>query len=78
MGVGFGVAMKLAEIQRAIKEGFCVYWQNPSYEVIADATGTEYYIRCSATGHCIKLVQSDGVTLNGAETAFYVHESKDI
>lgn len=69
-------AMKLAEIKRAISEGQRVCWQNSSYEVIADSAGSDYYIKCLPTGHCIRLVQSDGLTLNATETEFYVAKNK--
>lgn len=68
--------MRLAEIKRAVSEGLCVFRQNPSDEVIVDAAGMEYCIRCSAAVYCIKLVQSDGVTLNGVEVNFYVNKGQ--
>ncbi len=64
--------MRAAEIIRAVEEGFQVHWQCPSYEVIRGAIGSDYFIRSLATGHCIKLLQSDGKTLNGAEADFYI------
>lgn len=69
--------MKLDEIKSAIAAGSRVYWQNSSYEVIFDAKGTDLYIKCAHTGHCIKLVQSDGVTLNGREADFYASNNID-
>jgi hypothetical protein len=64
--------MKTAEIVHAIDNGSKVYWQCPSYEVIRGAVDSEYYIKSLATGHCIKLLQSDGVTLNGSESDFHI------
>lgn len=64
--------MRPAEIIRAVDEGQKVCWQGPSYEVIRGSMDTGYFIRSVATGHCIKLLQADGKTLNGAESEFYI------
>jgi hypothetical protein len=66
--------MNLSEIKRAISEGLRVYWQNPLYEVVLDPKTNAYYISCLATGHSIKLIQSDDLTLNGAESDFYASQ----
>lgn len=64
--------MLAAEILRAVDEGLKVYWQDPSYEVVRGAGRSGYYIRSRATGHCIRLMQADGSTLNGCEDDFYI------
>ena len=66
------LTMHVAEIIRAVDEGLQVYWQSPSYEVIRGSMGSDYLIHSLATGHCIKLLQSDGKTLNGANDDFYI------
>lgn len=69
--------MRPAEIIRAVDEGLKVHWQCPSYEVIRGSMGSGYFIRSLATGHCIKLLQSDGKTLNGDAADFYIDSSSD-
>lgn len=69
------LAMTPAEIARAVDEGMRVCWQSPSYEVIKGSLETGYYIRSRVTGHCIKLIQPDGVTLNGKSSDFYIDAS---
>lgn len=64
--------MTPAEIRRAVDEGLTVCWMNQSYEVIRGSRGDSYFIRCRSTGHCIGLTHSDGVTLNGAESEFFI------
>lgn len=67
--------MKLPEIRRAVDEGLRVYWQNLEYEVVRSSTHPLYFIRSSATGHCIGLTWADGVTLNGKEEDFFIGDS---
>jgi len=67
--------MSPAEIARAVDEGLRVYWQSPSYEVVKGSLGSGYFIRSQVTGHCIRLLQSDGVTLNGKASDFYIDAS---
>jgi hypothetical protein len=64
--------MKAAEIKRALDEGLTVFWSNPSYEVIPGDGCDGYFICCKQTGHCISLTHADGLTLNGAETDFFI------
>ncbi len=66
--------MKSQEIVKALHDGANVYWQAESYPVISDAAGINFYIKSLATGHCIRLFQSDGQTLNGNEDDFFVKE----
>lgn len=61
-----------SEITRAVDEGLRVHWQCPSYEVIRGSKQSGYFIRSVVTGHCIRLLRSDGVTLNGKAEDFYV------
>lgn len=64
--------MKAAEIKRAVDEGLAVFWVNPAYKVIPGNGIDEYFIYCMHTGHSISLTHADGVTLNGAETDFFI------
>jgi hypothetical protein len=64
--------MLLSEIMNAVDNSKRVYWQCSSYEVIRGGSDSGYFIRSLSTGHCIRLVQSDGKTLNGDEADFYV------
>jgi len=64
--------MLAAEIIRAVDEGLRVHWQCASYEVIRGGTGSGYFIRSRATGHCIMLLRPDGKTLNGDGADFYI------
>jgi hypothetical protein len=66
--------MNSQEILKALQDGKNVYWQAESYPVISDQAGINFYIKSLATGHCIKLLQSDGQTLNGTEDDFFVKE----
>ena len=65
-------AMKLAEIRRAVDEGLMVHWQNREHEVIRSSMHPSYFIRSTATGHCIGLTWADGWTLNGKEEDFFI------
>jgi hypothetical protein len=67
--------MKAAEIRRAVDEGLTVYWMNCGYEVIRGDRRNEYLICCMNTSHCISLTHADGVTLNGAESEFFIAEA---
>ena len=64
--------MNLLEIKRAVDEGLAVFWASPAYEVVCGDDRDKYFICCVNTGHCISLTHSDGVTLNGKESEFYV------
>jgi hypothetical protein len=61
-----------AEIKRAVDEGLHVFWIDQSYEVIKGKRLDDYYIKSLATGHCIRLTHSDGITLNGKKSDFYI------
>lgn len=69
------LAMKLAEIRRAVDEGLMVHWQSQEYEVIRSSMHPFYLIRSRATDHCIGLTWADGVTLNGKEEDFFIGDS---
>jgi hypothetical protein len=64
--------MKAAEIKRALDEGFQVFWIDHSYEVIKGNRSGDYFIRSAVTSHCIGLTHSDGATLNGQESDFFI------
>lgn len=64
--------MKAADIRRALDEGLRVYWVDHSYEVIRGKPSGDYFIRSVGTGHCIGLTHSDGITLNGKESEFFI------
>ena len=66
------MTMKPKEIVKGLQAGMNVYWQTESYPVISDPAGINFYIKSLATGHCIRLFQSDGQTLNGNEEDFFV------
>lgn len=63
--------MTLEEIKNAIANGDTVHWSNSAYAVNKAANGG-YLIKCTLNGHCIGLTWSDGVTLNGHESDFYI------
>jgi hypothetical protein len=64
--------MNLMQIEAALSEGLLVCWQSPSHEVIRGENDCVLYIRSRATSHCIRLLRSDNVTMNGAEDDFFV------
>lgn len=63
--------MTLYQIKGAIELGLSVKWANDGYDVIQDSLG-QYLIKYWPNGHCFGLTHSNGVTLNGAESQFYV------
>jgi hypothetical protein len=67
--------MKATEIRRALDEGLRVFWGDRSYEVIRGKRSGDCFIRSAVTGHCICLTRSDGVTLNGQESDFFVEQT---
>jgi hypothetical protein len=67
-----------AEIARATDEGLTVCWQSPSYQVIKGELGSGYFIRSLVTGHCIRLFKSDGKSLNGAESDFFIRGTVEL
>ena len=66
--------MSLSEIKTAVDQGQIVHWRNEAYRVIKDAR-SEYHIAymCGTKAeNFIGLTHSDGVTLNGQESEFYL------
>lgn len=63
--------MTLQQIKGAIALGLSVKWSNDGYDVIQDSLG-QYLIKYRPNGFCIGLTHSDGITLNGEESQFYV------
>ncbi len=63
--------MTLVEIKRAVADGLTVCWCSKNYRVIRDSI-SEYLIRCENNGDCIALTWTDGETLNGRESEFFV------
>ena len=63
--------MTLEQIKGAIALGLSVKWSNDGYDVIQDSLG-QYLIKYRPNGHCIGLTRSDGITMNGEESQFYV------
>lgn len=69
--------MTLDEVKTAVQAGECVCWKNTAYRVILDNIGQ--YLIVYRFGrrdqNCIGLTWRDGVTLNGAESDFFVAET---
>lgn len=63
--------MTLEQIKAAVAAGKIVYWCNPNYQVIEDASG-QYIIKCINKGYYIGLTWTDNKTLNGEESEFFV------
>jgi hypothetical protein len=63
--------MTLNQIKGAMALGLSVKWSNDGYDVIQDSLG-QYLIKYRPSGFCIGLTRADCVTLNGAESQFYV------
>ena len=63
--------MKLDEIKKAVDEGKHVKWGNRLYDVVKDNLG-QYFIICNRNNYAIGLTWTDGVTLNGRPSEFYV------
>jgi len=64
-------SMTLPEIKQAIEDGNKVYWTHEGYEVVKN-TADRYSINCTINGSCIGLTWTDGVTMNGGESDFFV------
>lgn len=62
--------MKLEEIKRAVDAGKKVKWANKLYDVVKGKLG--YFIVCSSNQSTIGLTHTDGVTLNGRPSEFYI------
>ena len=70
-----GMMMNLEEIKQAVRDGKTVCWSNDGYiiDLFTFASGEENWsIICQWNDHCIGLVQSDGITMNGEEKDFYI------
>ncbi len=65
--------MDAQQIREAIDQGKQVFWGTSGYPVIKDNKG-QYLITCTTTSMCIGLTWQDGVTLNGKEEEFFIHE----
>jgi len=63
--------MTLNQIKGAIALGLSVKWSNDGYDVIQDSLG-QYLIKYKPNGFCFGLTHSNGITLNGQESQFYV------
>ena len=63
--------MKLEEIKKAVDEGKHVKWSNKLYDVVKDNLG-QYFIICNRNNYAIGLTWTDGVTLNGRPSEFYI------
>jgi hypothetical protein len=68
--------MTVQEIKAAVDNGKTVHWSNDSYTVIK--SNEEYLIKCESNEHYIGLTWADGVTMNGKEKDFYIHQSECI
>lgn len=62
--------MTLTEIKQALKEGKRVFLGSLAYEVKFLDSKQDYYI--VSNKHSIGLTWTDGVTLNGKETDFFI------
>ena len=63
--------MTLQEIKSAVDRGQSVKWGNKLYDVIKDSLG-QYLIICSSNQYTIGLTHTDGKTLNGRPSEFYI------
>lgn len=66
--------MTLAEIKAAIEGGHKVKVGNDAYDVVKTIDG-QYSIVCNRNQYTIGLTWLDGVTLNAAESDFYIKEA---
>jgi hypothetical protein len=68
--------MKLNEIKAAVLAGKTVHWKNGAYRVIFDPTRGSvvagFLIECVLNGDCIGLTWTNGVTMNGEESDFFI------
>jgi len=62
--------MTLKEIKQAVDEGKIVRWTNALYTV-KHCPKSGYVIECSR-GNTIGLTWTDGTTMNGQESEFYI------
>ncbi len=63
--------MDLQEIKAAVDAGLEVHWMNDGYRVIKDRIG-QYLIEFTPNGSIIGLTWTDGVTMNGKPSEFYI------
>ena len=63
--------MKLEEIKSTVDRGQSVKWSNKLYDVIKDSLG-QYLIVCCSNQYTIGLTHTDGKTLNGRPSEFYI------
>ena len=68
--------MNLNQIKDAVALGLRVHWMNENYIVKSETNRTypetRYYILCVSNSNIINLTHIDGVTMNGAESDFYI------
>lgn len=68
--------MSLSEIKSAVLAGKTVHWKNGAYRVIFDPTRGSviagFLIECVLNGDCIGLTWTNGVTMNGEESDFFI------
>jgi|GEM_PF-1978792 len=67
--------MNIAEIKAAVDDGKSVHWANECYRVHRDGLG-QYLITFVPNGSTIGLTDRSGHWLNGAETDFFISESR--
>lgn len=65
--------MTLDEIKQAIADGHRVWWSTLNYEVILDNIG-QYLIWSRFNDNYIGLTWRDGITVNGEEHQFFIHD----
>ena len=63
--------MTLDEIKKAVDRDKSVKWANKLYDVIKDSLG-RYLIVCNSNQYTIGLTHTDGKTLNGRPSEFYI------
>jgi len=69
-----GPDMKLNEIKEAVLAGKVVHWKNHGYRVIYAPKLNDFLIRFDYNDDCIGLTWTNGVTMNGEESDFFVAE----
>ena len=68
--------MNLAEIKEAVLAGKAVHWKNHGYRVIYAPKLNDFLIRFDYNGDCIGLTWTNGVTMNGEESDFFLSEEE--
>ena len=64
--------MNLQQIKDAVNAHKTVHWQRGNYIVTHDSRIDQWYIKCLTNGHLISLTWSDGQTMNGHPSDFYI------